>query len=142
MTKTGLSLGRGRAFRSDRGASALGCLFFLVVIGALGYVGIKVGEAYWDYFDIRQRVRETLNWAVAGQAKTDTEIFQKVAASVRQAGVELNPKNVKISHSGENLTIEVSWTRELEFPSYTYPLHFSVNLTEIKRWVRGGLIIK
>jgi hypothetical protein len=91
---------------------------------------------------VRQKIRETLNWAVAGQAKSDGEIFQKVVANVRQAGLELKPRDVKITHSGENLTISASWTREIEFPGYTLPLNFSVSLTEIKRWTRGGLIIK
>jgi len=65
-----------------------------------------------------------------------------VVANVRQAGLELKPRDVKITHSGENLTISASWTREIEFPGYTLPLNFSVSLTEIKRWTRGGLIIK
>lgn len=142
MTNAKKVFDRGSVFKSRRGASTLGCLFFLVVIGAAGYVGLKVGTAYWDYFDVRQKIRETLNWAVAGQAKSDGEIFQKVVANVRQAGLELKPRDVKITHSGENLTISASWTREIEFPGYTLPLNFSVSLTEIKRWTRGGLIIK
>ena len=142
MTSAKKVFDRESVFKSRRGASTLGCLFFLVVIGAAGYVGLKVGTAYWDYFDVRQKIRETLNWAVAGQAKSDGEIFQKVVANVRQAGLELKPRDVKITHSGENLTISASWTREIEFPGYTLPLNFSVSLTEIKRWTRGGLIIK
>jgi len=142
MTSAKKVFDREGVFKSRRGASTLGCLFFLVVIGAAGYVGLKVGTAYWDYFDVRQKIRETLNWAVAGQAKSDGEIFQKVVANVRQAGLELKPRDVKITHSGENLTISASWTREIEFPGYTLPLNFSVSLTEIKRWTRGGLIIK
>jgi hypothetical protein len=120
----------------------LGCLFYLVIIGVVGYVGLKVGTAYWDYFEVRQKVRETLNWAVAGQAKTDTEIYQKVTSYVRQAGLELKPREVKITHAGEDLTIAVSWKRDVVFPGYTLPLNFTVNVTEIKRWTRGGLIIK
>ena len=142
MTSAKKVFDRESVFKSRRGASTLGCLFFLVVIGAAGYVGLKVGTVYWDYFDVRQKIRETLNWAVAGQAKSDGEIFQKVVANVRQAGLELKPRDVKITHSGENLTISASWTREIEFPGYTLPLNFSVSLTEIKRWTRGGLIIK
>jgi hypothetical protein len=142
MTSAKKVFDRESVFKSRRGASTLGCLFFLVVIGSAGYVGLKVGTAYWDYFDVRQKIRETLNWAVAGQAKSDGEIFQKVVANVRQAGLELKPRDVKITHSGENLTISATWTSEIEFPGYTLPLNFSVSLTEIKRWTRGGLIIK
>jgi hypothetical protein len=142
MKTAGKIIARGRIFKSRTGASTLGCLFFLVVLGAAGYVGLKVGTAYWDYFEVRHKIRESLNWAVAGQAKGDAEILQKVVANVRQAGLELTPRNVKITHSGEDLVISVSWKKEIEFPGYTLPLNFSVNLSEIKRWTRGGLIIK
>ncbi len=141
MNTRGFS-GRKSFFRCNQGASTLGCLFFLIVLGAVGYVGLKVGTVYWDYFEVRHKIRETLNWAVAGQAKTDAEIVQKVISFVRQAGLELKPQDVKITHTGENLAITASWKREIEFPSYTLPLNFSVSLTEIKRWTRGGLIIR
>lgn len=142
MTSARKIFNRGIVFKSPRGASTLGCLLFLVVLGAAGYAGLKVGTAYWDYFEVRHKIREALNWAVSGQAKSDAEIFQRVVSNVRQTGLELNPRNVKITHSGEDLTISASWKREIELPGYTFPLNFSVNLSEIKRWTRGGLIIK
>jgi len=142
MTGTGKPYDRRSVFKSSRGASALGCLFFLIVIGAAGYVGFKVGTAYWDYFEARHKIREALSWAAAGHAKTDAEIIQKVISLVRQTGLELTARQVKITHSGDDLTITASWKREIEFPGYTLPLNFSVSLTEIKRWTRGGLIIK
>ena len=129
-------------FKRNQGTSTLGCLFFLVVIGAVGYVGVKFGEACWDYLEVRHKVREALNWAVAGQAKPDAEIFEKVVSFVRQTGLELKPRDVKITHTGQDLTIAVAWKRDVEFPSYTLPLNFTVSLTEIKRWTRGGLVIK
>jgi len=105
-------------------------------------VGFKVGTAYWDYFEARHKIREALSWAAAGHAKTDAEIIQKVISSVRQTGLELTARQVKITHSGDDLTITASWKREIEFPGYTLPLNFSVSLTEIRRWTRGGLVIK
>jgi hypothetical protein len=129
-------------FKRNQGTSTLGCLFFLIVIGAVGYVGVKIGEACWDYLEVRQKVREALNWAVARPAKSDAEILEKVVSFVRQTGLELKPRDAKITHSGEDLTIAVAWKREVEFPSYTLPLNFTVSLTEIKRWTRGPLVVK
>ena len=128
--------GRGSVLKRNRGASTLGCLFFVAVIGVAGYVGVKVGEAYWEYFEVRHKVREALNWAVAERTKTDADIFQKVVSFVRQAGVELKPRDVKITHTGADLTITVTWKRDIEFPSYTLPLNFTVSLAENKRWSR------
>ena len=76
----------------SRGRSAFGCLVFLIVIGAVGYVGFKFGEAGWEYMDVRQKVREALNWAVANNAKTDAEMVQRISKDVREAGLELGPE--------------------------------------------------
>ena len=126
----------------NRGATTCGCLLFLILIGVLGYVGFKVGDAYWNFLEAKQKIREALNWAVAVPAKSDIDIIQKVIANVRSVRVELSDRNIKIIHQKENLTISASWEREVEFPYYTYPLGFNVTLTEVKRWHTGGLIVK
>ncbi len=126
----------------DRGRSALGCLVFIIILGAVGYVGFKFGEAGWEYMDVRQKVREALNWAIANNAKTDPEMFGKISQNVREAGLEVGPRSVRITHAGEKLTFTVTWTRDVVLPYYTVPLHFRVTLTEIKRWTSGPLIFK
>ena len=125
-----------------RGAVTSGCLVFLILILLLGYVGFKFGEAFWEYLEVRQKTREALNWAAAGQAKSEIDIVQKVITKVREVGVELAPRSIQIKQTTDTLTIRVSWSREVEFPYYTLPLKFRVTQTEEKRWHRGGLIIK
>ena len=124
------------------GLPPLVACFFLIFIGLIGYVGFKVGDVYWNFLEAKQKIREALNWAVAVPAKSDIDILQKIIANVRTTGIELSDRNIKIIHQKENLTISASWERQLKFPYYTYPWRFTVNLTEVKRWRRGGLIIK
>jgi hypothetical protein len=136
-------LGRRKGLPFEhRGAVTSGCLVFLILILLLGYVGFKFGEAFWEYFEVRQKTREALNWAAAGQTKSEIDILQKVMAKVREAGVELAPRSIQIKQTTDTLTIRVSWSREVEFPYYTLPLKFRVTQSEEKRWHRGGLIIK
>ncbi len=125
-----------------RGAATGGCLLFLIAIGVLGYVGFKVGDAYWNYLEVRHKVREALNWAVAGGPKADSEIVQKVIGNARETGTEFTSDNIQIKQTTDTLTIIVSWSQEVEFPHYTLPLNFKVNLSEVKRWHRGGLVVK
>jgi hypothetical protein len=132
----------GVNLRRNRGGLSFGCLLVLVLLAGVGFVGFKVGEVYWNYFDVREKVREVLNWAVAGQLKSDMDILEKVATSIREAGLQVPQRNIRISHSEGNLTIAVKWKREVVFPGYTLPLDFEVELTELKRWGRGGLIVK
>jgi hypothetical protein len=122
--------------------TTLGCLLTMVLLLVFGYIGYKLGFAYWDQYQVKEKVRETLTWAVAGQAKYEGEITKRLIASVKDAGLIINPENVRITQTTETMTIKVFWTREIEFPVYSLPLNFEVTLTEIKRWGRGGLVIK
>ncbi len=126
----------------NRGAVLSGCLLFLVIVAALGYVGYKIGEPCWEYLEVRQKTKEALNWAAAGQPKPEAEIIQKVIANNRETNVDIRERNVRIIPDQNLLIINVSWKREVPFPFYTLPLNFRVTLSEEKRWHRGGLIIK
>jgi hypothetical protein len=132
----------GVILRRNRGGLSLGCLLVLVLLAGLGFAGFKVGEVYWNYFEVREKVREVLNWAVAGQVKSDLDILEKVVAGTREAGLNVPQRNIRVSHAEGNLTIAVKWKREVVFPGYTLPLNFEVELTELKRWGRGGIIVK
>jgi hypothetical protein len=132
----------GSILRKNRGGFTYGCLFSLLVLTAVGFVGFRIGEVYWNYFEVRENVREVLNWAVSGQVKPDNEILEKVQARVKDAGLVVPPRNIRISHSEGNLTIAIKWKREVVFPGYTLPLNFEVELTELKRWGRGGLVVR
>ena len=135
--------GRNRAWIfSNRGGALSGCLVFVVIVAALGYVGFKFGEPCWEYLQVRQKTREALTWAAAGQAKPDAQILQKVLIQTEDINVDIRQQNVKIIHDPDLLTIRVSWKREVVFPMYTLPLNFHVTLSEQKRWVRGPLILK
>ena len=125
-----------------RGAATGGCLLFIIGIAVLGYIGFKFGDAYWNYLEVRQKAREALNWAVAGSPKAEIEILQKVIGNARDIGMEFSPDNIQIKQTTDTLTLIVSWVQEVDFPYYTFPLKFKLTLSEVKRWHKGGLILK
>jgi len=125
-----------------RGTSTMGCLVFILIAGVIGYVGFKVGEAYWSFFEVRHKTTESLNWAAVRPPKSESDIMQRVIVNAAQVGVELSPQNIQIMQTTDTLTIIVSWGHEVEFPYYTLPLYFTTTQTEEKRWEKGGLVIK
>jgi hypothetical protein len=126
----------------DRGLTAPGCLFLLILLAILGIVGYRVGEAYWSYYQVKEKVREVLTWAVAGGEKPEMDITRRVISGASEVGVSLKSRNVQIVQDARNLTIIASWNHELEFPFYSFPFGLQVKLTDVKRWGRGGLVIK
>ena len=128
--------------RNIRGTALSGCLFFLILAAALGYIGFKFAEPLWEYLQVREKTREALTWAAAGQSKSERDIVQQVLAKNREIDMGFAERNVKVTHLANQLIITVSWQREVVFPVYTLPLNFQVELSEEKRWGRGGLILK
>lgn len=128
--------------RQQKASSAMGCLFFLALALILIYGGFKFGTAIWTYFEVKYKIQQALNWAIAGTAKNDIEITQKIIANVAEAGVELKPRDITIKHTADDLIIAVTWQQQINFPYYSLPLNFKVTLTGEKRWFKGPLILK
>jgi len=134
--RNGLGSGNG-------GVSTPGCLFILVLLVLLGLGAYRVGEAYWEYYNVREQVREVLTWAVAGGAKDEATIASRVSSRLREEmAFSISPRNVRITQNSTELTVAVSWTRGLDFLVTTYPMEFEVRLTEVKRWGGRGLVLK
>ncbi len=120
-----------------------GCLSFLLLLAILGFVGYRFGAAYWEYYQVREQVREVLIWTVAGQPKHEGDIVKKVIARIGDnVGLYLTPKNIRITQTAGSLTLRVFWVQDLDFLVYTYPWDFEVSLTEAIRWGGRGLVIK
>jgi len=127
----------------NRGLTTPGCLLLVLLLALLGLAGFRVGAAYWEYYQVREQVRIVLTWTVAGQPKQEATIVQRVIARVGdEAGLQLTPKNIRITQTASSLTISVFWTQDLDFLVYTYPLDLEVSLTEAIRWGGRGLVIK
>lgn len=131
-----------KLLRNRQGASTWGCLLFFILAVILIYGSLKFGSAIWTYFEVKYKIQEALNWAVAGSTKSDLEITQKVIANVAETGVELKARNISIKHTTDDLIIAVSWQQYINFPYYSFPLNFKVTLTGEKRWLKGPLILK
>jgi len=116
---------------------------FLVLLAVLGFAGFRFGAAYYEYYQVREQVREVLTWTVAGNPKQEGDVVKRVIARVaEEAGLWLTPKNIRITQTASNLTLSVFWVRDLDFLVYTYPMDFTVSLTEVIRWGGRGLVIK
>lgn len=127
----------------NRGMTTPGCLLLLILLAVLGFAGYRVGTAYWEYYQVREQVRNILTWTVAGGPKDEAAVVKRVIARVGdEAGLRLTPKNIRITQTASSVTISVFWTQDLDFLVYTYPLDLEVSLTEAKRWGGRGLVIK
>jgi len=127
----------------SRGRTTPGCLGFLVLLAVLGFVGYTFGAAYYEYYQVREQVRGVITWTVSGNPKHEADVVKRVITRVAdEVGIGLTPKNIRVTQTGNRLTLSVFWVQDLDFLVYTYPMDFTVSLTEPLRWGGRGLVIK
>jgi len=70
--------------RSRRGASTLGCLFWLMIMVAVLYYGIDVGRAYWNYYSLLDEMSTSARFA---QTTPDDQIMKHLVGVAQDLGL-------------------------------------------------------
>jgi hypothetical protein len=115
-----------------RGDSKLGCLIWLGIFVAVLFVGYKFGAAQWAYFSFREELFEIAKSA-ARERTLDQGVYQKeIIRHAENLGILLDPEDIRITETDNEVTLEVDWAAELEFPGYTFYKDFSVTASHKK----------
>ena len=110
-----------RRFRGQRGEGQLGCvvglaLLLLGVFVAYKMIPIKVKAA-----DLRQ---EVVDEAKSAGTHGDDRIRKAILTKAEQVGLPVSEKDIKISRSGNNITVDVEYVVPVEFPGYIHQWKF------------------
>jgi hypothetical protein len=115
-----------------RGNGKVGCLIWLLILGAAFYVGFKFVEAQWAYLSMKEDIHEVARFA-ASQRTLDLEsIQQEVESRAEKLGISINPEDIKLKEVENDVTIDVSWVVEFAFPFYTYYQEYAVSASRRK----------
>ncbi|MBI3989857.1 MAG: hypothetical protein HY347_09605 [candidate division NC10 bacterium] len=109
-------------------------LFWIVVLGALVYVGVKVGYAYYQYFQMVVVVDEVADGAVAQLSRQrrgfTREIQEGMVDNLLKRAAEVNltlePRNIAIEVEQTAFTLTARWTTDLPLIGYTHRFRFEV----------------
>ncbi len=110
-------------------------LFWITLLGALVYVGIRVGYAYYQYLQMVVAVDEVTDRAVEQLSRQRGELTGEIQQGMveallkraAKASIPLDPRNITIEVEQTAFTLAISWARDLPLPGYTYRLRFTVN---------------
>lgn len=106
-----------------RGGSTLGCLIWLALFGGALYFGLPLGQSYWAYQQLRDEMRRTVRFA---QTTSDEQMLRQVLLEVERLDLPAEANRIKILRdpTRRRLTIETSWSLELQLPFGTQTVHF------------------
>lgn len=96
-----------------RGASSLGCLFTLLVIAAVGYFGVNIGEVYFRYFQYKDAMRQEVRFAAHN---SDVIIVRHLRDEADSLGLPEGAGNVVVQRDGRHIEIEAEYYEHIELP--------------------------
>lgn len=122
----------GYSKASQRGASRFGCLVLLVVFICLSFVGYKVGPVYIDKIQFESELDEIVRQAGAFDWANGKTV-EAVISAARENHFDVSRETVKVSKSDRNvagrLTVDVTFSRTVEFPGYVHTFTFRTELS-------------
>jgi hypothetical protein len=113
---------RPRATRGRRGRSTLGCLFLLLVVTAVGYFGVNVGEVYARYYRLRDAMQQEVRFA---RSRTDADIKRRLQAFADSVGLPAEAGQVSVKRAGGSISVWSEYDERVELPLFVRDFHFA-----------------
>ncbi|MCI0421570.1 MAG: DUF4845 domain-containing protein, partial [Acidobacteria bacterium] len=110
----------------ESGKGTLGCLFSLLIVVALGYLGYKFIPHYMNHFQLKDALNEIAVYRAAGTGAGGGKktIQEEVLAKAKELGIPLQREDIKVRQEGEKVYITVKYTVPVELPNHVYDLNF------------------
>ena len=106
------------------GKGNLGCLFSLLIVVALGYLGYKFVPHYVSHFQLKDALNEIAVYRAAKGGSEKQTIQEEVIAKAKEMGIQLKREDVKVRQEEEKVYITVKYTVPVDLPNQTYNLNF------------------
>lgn len=104
-----------------RGASSLGCLFTLLIVSAVIYFGINVGEIYWRYYEFQDDMKQEVRFA---QASTNDRILARLRAKADSLDLPDDARDIAIRRTQKAISIEAEYYERIELPMFARDVLF------------------
>jgi hypothetical protein len=104
------------------GASKLGCLAMIIVVGSVVYFGVNIGKHYWRYVEFRDRMHTEVRY---GAHKPDSLIIARLRASADSLGLPAGARQVIVRRANNILFIQADYYEHIEFPGFVKEIHFA-----------------
>lgn len=99
--------------RTRAGRGSMGCLVLLMVLAAIGYFGLGVGQVYWNYFQYRDRMQQEARFA---GSRTDGVIKRRITMFADSLGLPEGAKHVRVRRQAKHIYIWAEYYELIELP--------------------------
>ena len=115
------------SLKNKKGKGSLGLLIGLMLIAAGGYVGLKLGEPYLAYMDLKKTMDYWADHDISQGDMKYTNLLKNVQETINEHGIPLNATDLIINYDKQKtlLTVSAEYDVYVELPGYEHHYHFS-----------------
>jgi hypothetical protein len=108
--------------RSRPGSSSLGCLFALLLLSAVGYFAVNIGEVYFRFYQYQDAMRQEVRFA---SHNSDQVILRHLRAQADSLGLPEAAGEVTLQRDGRHIEMESEYYVHIELPLYVREVRFN-----------------
>ncbi|MDP9178421.1 MAG: hypothetical protein M3O61_12135 [Gemmatimonadota bacterium] len=101
------------ALHTQRGASRLGCLIQLVILGGLLYFGLYAGQDILEYYRLRDAMKQEARFATL---RSDTQIRDRIRSFADSVGLPEEASDISIVRGDNTIRIWSEYDQPLRLP--------------------------
>lgn len=98
-----------------RGTSSLGCLVSLLIVAAVVYFGVGIGEHYMQFYQFQDSMRQEVKFAAHN---SDALILRHLRERADSLGLPEAAGEVSLQREGRHIEIESEYYVPLELPLF------------------------
>ena len=109
---------------SERGASRVGCLFFLMVVVAVGYWGVPIASTYVRLYRFKSEMQSQARFA---PSIDDGTIRRRLVQKIEALGLPDEARRIQILRvtTPREIQISTSWEVDIVLPFFTQTITLS-----------------
>ncbi|MGA1863704.1 MAG: hypothetical protein ACMUHX_01445 [bacterium] len=102
-------------------------IIIILIIASSVYVGKKIGKPYYAYYDLKRTMDFWTDQCLTRTSYDHANLVSNVMETIRKHNIPLKEDDLQISYDREALRLSISaeYNVKVEFPQYTYILHFT-----------------
>lgn len=109
-----------------RGITKVGCLFWVLVVAAAMYFVVHSGDVYFKYLEYKDAMKQEVRFHTH---LTDAQIKTRLQLLADSLGLPEQARNVNVTRSRGQITIEAQYDEVIEFPFVKRVVHFAPRAT-------------
>jgi hypothetical protein len=105
-----------------RGISTLGCVFWIVLVGAVAYSAYEVGRPLWRRVQFEDRIKAEAKFAAH---RSDAVIARRLRTFADSIGLPESAQNLRVRRAGGVIYIYAEYCEHVVFPVFSRDVCFS-----------------